>query len=74
MRHGCILKPRKPRHVAHRDSPFHKRRPHSGRKMHGIQSDLLSEAWDSADLLYNSMPIGSERKRQLNPTLGGRGW
>ena len=33
----------------------------------------MSEAWDSADLLYNSMPIGSERKRQLNPTLGGTG-
>lgn len=35
---------------------------------------LMSEAWVSAELLHNSTPIGSERKRQLNPLLGGRGW
>lgn len=34
---------------------------------------LTSEAWVSAELLYNSTPIGSERKRQLNPLLGGGG-
>ena len=32
---------------------------------------LMSEAWVSAELLSNSTPIGSERKRQLNPLLGG---
>lgn len=32
---------------------------------------LMSEAWVSTELLYNSTPIGSERKRQLNPLLGG---
>lgn len=32
----------------------------------------MSEAWVSTELLYNSTPIGSERKRQLNPLLGGR--
>lgn len=35
---------------------------------------LMSEAWVSTELLYNSTPIGSERKRQLNPLLGGGGW
>lgn len=35
---------------------------------------LMSEAWVSTGLLYNSTPIGSERKRQLNPLLGGGGW
>lgn len=34
---------------------------------------LMSEAWVSTELLYNSTPIGSERKRQLNPVLGGGG-
>lgn len=37
---------------------------------------LMSEAWVCTELLYNSTPIGSERKRQLNPLLeegGGRG-
>lgn len=33
----------------------------------------MSEAWVSTELLYNSTPIGSERKRQLNPLLGGGG-
>lgn len=34
---------------------------------------LMSEAWVSTELLYNSTPIGSERKRQLNPFLEGEG-
>lgn len=36
---------------------------------------LMSEAWVCTELLYNSTPIGSERKRQLNPLLeeGGGG-
>lgn len=35
----------------------------------------MSEAWVCTELLYNSTPIGSERKRQLNPLLeeGGGG-
>lgn len=33
----------------------------------------MSEAGVSTELLYNSTPIGSKRKRQLNPLLGGRG-
>lgn len=35
---------------------------------------LMSETWVSTELLYNSTPIGSERKRQLNPLLGGGCW
>lgn len=33
----------------------------------------MSEAWVCTELLYNSTPIGSERKRQLNPLLEGGG-
>lgn len=49
-------------------------RPHSGGKTKQHPQRVSGvRCGASTELLYNSTPIGSERKRQLNPLLGGIG-